>query len=70
MAWSQTDLDRIDTAIANNVREVVYSDGRKVSYQDADKMLQVRNAIKAELLASASQIVPRTRATRGTMRRP
>lgn len=67
MAWSQTDLDKIDAALANNVRKVTFADGRTVEYQNADQMLAVRKAIKAELTASRSQVV---RATRGTMRRP
>jgi phage baseplate assembly protein gpV len=70
MAWTQTDLDRIDAALAANVKSVTFSDGRQTTYQDTDKMLEVRKAIKAELLASASQVSPRVRATRGTMRRP
>lgn len=70
MAWTQGDLDTLDAAIANNVRDVVFADGRSVRYQDADKMLQVRKAIKAELLAEASQINRSIRATRGVMRRP
>lgn len=70
MAWTQTDLDRLDAAIASNVRTVTYADGRTVTYQDADKMLQVRNTMKTELIADASRVNRQTRATRGTMRRP
>jgi phage baseplate assembly protein gpV len=67
MAWNQTDLDKIDTALANNVRKVTFADGRTVEYQNADQMLAVRKAVKAELSAARTQIV---RATRATMRRP
>lgn len=67
MAWSQTDLDKIDAALANNVRKVTFADGRTVEYQNADQMLAVRKSMKAELLASSTQV---RRATRGTMRRP
>jgi len=70
MAWTQDDLDRISTAIANNVRSVTYADGRRVEYQDVDKMLQVRRDMKAELQAAATQVNRQIRATRGTMRRP
>ncbi|MEA3033687.1 MAG: hypothetical protein QOH86_1703 [Sphingomonadales bacterium] len=69
MAWTQTDLDRIDAAIAGNTKSVTFSDGRQVSYQDADKMLEVRKAIKAEVAALSSQVTPRTRTTIGRMRR-
>lgn len=67
MAWSQTDLDKLDAAIARNVRRVTFADGRTVEYQNADQMLAVRKTMKAELTAAASQV---RRATRGTMRRP
>lgn len=70
MAWTQADLDKLDVAIANNVRKVTYSDGRAVEYHDADQMLKVRSTMKAELLASASRVSPQVRATRATMRRP
>jgi hypothetical protein len=70
MAWQQSDLDRIDAAIAGNQKSVTFADGRQVTYQDVDKMLQVRNAIKAELIANGSQVSPRIRATRAVMRRP
>lgn len=69
MAWTDSDLDRIDAAIAANTKSVTFSDGRQVTYQDVDKMLQVRQAIRAELLATASQINPRTRTTIGRLRR-
>jgi hypothetical protein len=71
VAWKQEDLDRIDAAIAGNVRSVTFADGRSTAYQDVDKMLAVRNQIKAELQAaqvSASGRFPR--ATRARMRRP
>jgi hypothetical protein len=70
MAWSQADLDRLDAAIANNVRKVTFADGRSTEYQNADQMLAVRKTMRAELLAAASQVRPHIRATRGTMRRP
>lgn len=66
MAWSQPDLDRIDAALSNNLRKVTFADGRTVEYQNADQMLAVRRAIKAELAAARTQVV---RATRGKMRR-
>lgn len=66
MAWSQSDLDKIDAALANNILEVRFADGRTVRYQNADQMLAVRNSMKAELKAAATQV---RRATRGTMRR-
>lgn len=71
MAWTQEDLDRIDAAIAGgSPKKVAFADGRSVEYHDLDSMTKARGVIKAELLASASQVNPRIRATRGTMRRP
>jgi len=52
MAWTQNDLDAISSAIAGNKKSVTFADGRQVTYQDVDKMLSVRNAIKAELNAA------------------
>lgn len=66
MAWSQSDLDKLDAALANNVRKVTYADGRTIEYQNADQMLAVRNKMKAELTAASTRV---RRATRGTMRR-
>jgi hypothetical protein len=67
MAWQQSDLDAIDKALASNVRSVTYSDGRRVDYQDADKMLAVRKEIKADLTAQATSLSPRLRTTVGRM---
>lgn len=66
MAWSEQDLDKIDAALASNVRKVTYADGRTVEYQNADQMLAVRKSMKAELAAARTQV---RRATRGKMRR-
>ncbi len=65
MAWQQSDLDALDAALAQNITEVTYADGRKVRYQDADRMLQVRTAMKAELAATAGRTTPRLRTTIG-----
>lgn len=61
MAWTQDDLDKVDTAIATGVRKVTFADGRSTEYQNADQMLEVRREIRAELAAAASQVTPRTR---------
>lgn len=69
MAWTQADLDAIDKAIGNNVRSVTFADGRRTEYQDADKMLQVRNAIRAEVLSTAATTQGRVRTTYARFRR-
>lgn len=70
MAWSQNDLDALDTAIARGVKSVTFADGRRTEYQTTADMLAARKQMKAELIASASQVNPIPRATRGRMRRP
>lgn len=69
MAWQQSDLDTLDTAIAQNIRSVTFADGRQTTFQDADKMLAIRREMKAELTSSASQVTRRTRTVVGRVRR-
>jgi hypothetical protein len=46
MAWTQTDIDALETAIKAGVRTVSYSDGRSVTYYSLDEMLRLRDAMK------------------------
>jgi len=48
MAWSQTDLDRIEAAIAKGVRSVTYQSG-SVTYQSLDEMLKIRDLMAREI---------------------
>jgi hypothetical protein len=48
MALSQTDLDKLDKAIASGVRRVTYSSGT-VEYQSLDDMMKARSFIAAQL---------------------
>ena len=52
MAWSQTDLDRLEAAIASGTRRVRFQ-SHEVEYQSISDMLKARDAIKAELDADA-----------------
>ena len=70
MAWTQSDFDALDTAIKSGVKKVRFADGRETEYHSLKEMLDLRSTIKAELLASASQVNPIPRATRARMRRP
>ena len=45
MAFSQTDLDAIQTAIASGVLRVRYADGREVTYQSLDDLLKAEKRI-------------------------
>ena len=53
MAWQQSDLDRLNAAIASGVRAVTFADGRKNEYQNLDQMLAARRVISAELAMQA-----------------
>ncbi len=59
MAWTQTDLDALNKAIANGVMSVRYAD-RSVQYRSLDEMLKVRALMTDELaLPSALKNVMR-----------
>jgi len=49
MAYTQTDLDAIKSAIASGERLVRFSDGRTVEYRDTPDLLRAQRAIQAEL---------------------
>lgn len=51
MAWTQTDLDRLETAIASGVLEVTTSDGKKVKYQSLADLLRARDIVVRSLAA-------------------
>ena len=48
MAWTQSDLDKLDAAIASGYRRVQFKD-RTVEYRDTDQMLKARKLIVADL---------------------
>lgn len=54
MAWTQTDLDRLERAIAAGVLEVTTSDGKKVRYQSMDDLVRARDLV-------AGAVAPATR---------
>lgn len=53
MAWSQSDLEKLDAAIASGVRSVTYADGRRVEYHSLDQMMAARSTIAARLQMEA-----------------
>lgn len=63
MAWTQSDLDKIDTNIATGIRRVTYEDGRTVEYQSLDHMIAARKVIAAQLEVEAQVVagIPRRR---------
>lgn len=48
MAFSQTDLDAINTAIASGTMKVKYAD-REVQYQTLSDLLKIKGLIEKEL---------------------
>lgn len=62
MAFSQSDLDALDAAIAQGALRVKYAD-KEVTYRSLDEMMRVRNFIEEKLgkkAAGASRIYPTT----------
>ena len=49
MAWTQTDLDAIERAIASGELMVRFADGRQVQYRSMDELFKARDAIKPSL---------------------
>lgn len=59
MAWTQTDLDRINAALASGELTVEY-DGRRTTYRSLSDLLAMRRLIQSELnpsLKTDGQIV-------------
>jgi hypothetical protein len=54
MAFTQTDLDNINTAIAAGELTVRASNGSMVTYRSMDELLRARGVIQAELTAASS----------------
>ena len=54
MAFTQTDLDNINSAIATGELTVRSSHGSMVTYRSMDELLKARGTIQAELHAAAS----------------
>ncbi len=49
MAWTQSDIDALKSAIATGAREVRYADGRLVVYRTLDEMMRVLASLSAEV---------------------
>ena len=53
MAWTQTDLDAVEAAIASGELEVQYSD-KSVRYRSITELLRARDVLKSALAAAAT----------------
>lgn len=63
MALTQTDLDRLDTAIAAGVLEVE-EDGQRIRYDSAAALMQRRAYVAGQIAAAAASASGTQQATR------
>jgi hypothetical protein len=59
VAWTQTQLDALEAAIARGVRTVTYGD-KSVTYSSLIEMMALRSTIVAELAAAGGADTSRT----------
>lgn len=60
MAFTQSDLAGIDSAIASGELSIRTADGKQVTLRSMQELLQARQAVQAELAAhSSAGIAPR-----------
>lgn len=55
MAFNQTDLEAIQTAIGSGVLRVRYADGRELTYQSLDDLLKAEKRILDAIAGSAGR---------------
>lgn len=48
MAWTQTDLDKIEKAIAQGPQKIKFSD-KEITFRSLDEMLKIRDLIKTSI---------------------
>jgi len=49
MAWTQTDLDAIEAALASGELTIQHSDGRRITYRTIQELKAARALVKGEL---------------------
>lgn len=49
MAWTQSDLDKVRSAITSGRRAITFADGRKTEYQSLDHLIAAEKVIAAAL---------------------
>lgn len=59
MAYSQTDLDRLDAAIASGTLKVRFSDGSEVTYRSMAELMAARNHVAAQLALASGACIDR-----------
>ncbi len=63
MAFQQSDLDRLDSAIASGVQQVTFADGRSTRYQSLADMVAARKMIAKEVAGAGARASGRRRMT-------
>lgn len=53
MAYSQTDLDNLDAAIASG-HLIVHVEGRRVEYRSLDELMRARAHVSAQITAATA----------------
>ena len=66
MAYAQSDLDRLDAAIASGVLMVKYADGSSATYRTLQELREARGHVAGQLSASASQTMGNPRISLAT----
>ncbi len=54
MAFTQTDLDQINAAIASGELSIRTSDGKQVTYRSIDELIKARDAVLAEIASTSA----------------
>lgn len=54
MAFTQTDLDKIESLLASGVKEIEYN-GRRMTYQTAQELLKTRSLLASAIDGNAVQ---------------
>lgn len=53
MAFTSTDVARLEAAIAAGLRKVTFADGRSTEYQNADQMLAALKLMRSDVSDAA-----------------
>jgi hypothetical protein len=61
MAWTQSDVDKLEQAISSGVRSVTFQDGRRTEYQNTAEMLSALKLVRQDVAAATA---PRRRGPR------
>ncbi|ODN69544.1 phage head-tail joining protein [Methylobrevis pamukkalensis] len=59
MSWSQTDLDKLESAIGKGVRSVTFQTSagmRRMDFHSLDEMLRLRNEMRAEVAGTSAPV--------------